>query len=111
MAPSRSTGTGPSPVYRFWPDTFRLLGRPKCIGPSALAAALKCSGADLAVSVDHVFVRRQLAQAHGAAGVQFLRAYPDLGAEAELLAVGEPRRRIDDDRRRVHLGGETGGRG
>jgi hypothetical protein len=43
----------------------------------------------LPVSPDAVLVARQLAQAHGAAGVELVGGDADLGAEAELAAVGE----------------------
>ena len=59
---------------------------------------------------DDVLVGGQLAQAHRAARVQLLRRDPDLGAEAELLAVGEARARVHDDRRRVDLVREAAGR-
>src|SRR3546814_4635526 len=48
-----------------------------------------CSGAGLAFAVDDELERGELAQAHGAAGVELLGRYADLGAEAELLAVDE----------------------
>ena len=51
--------------------------------------------ADVAVADDDVLGGRHLGQAHGAAGVQLLGADPDLGAEAELSAVGEPRGGVD----------------
>ena len=61
------------------------------------------SAADLAVAPDDVLVGGELAQAHRAARVQLLRRDADLGAEAELLAVGEARRRVHDHRGRVDL--------
>ena len=54
---------------------------------------LRCSVPDLAVAAHHVLVGRELAQPHRAARVQPVRADPDLGAEAELVPVGEARSR------------------
>ncbi|NYI43289.1 drug/metabolite transporter (DMT)-like permease [Nocardioides aromaticivorans] len=51
----------------------------------------RLASADVAVADDDVLGGRHLGQAHGAAGVQLLGADPDLGAEPELSAVGEPR--------------------
>ena len=65
---------------------------------------------DLAVAPHDVLVRGQLAQAHRAARVQLLGRDPDLGAEAEPLAVGEAGRRVHDHDRGVDLVGERGGR-
>ena len=53
--------------------------------------------ADLAVAVDDVLERRQLAQADRAAGVQLLGRVADLGAHPELEAVGEAGRGVDVD--------------
>src|SRR5205085_4382353 len=64
-------------------------------------------GADLSVAVYHVLDRGELAQAHRTAGVQLLRTDPDLGAEAELLAVGEPRRGVHRHHGRVDLTAEA----
>src|SRR3954468_13321120 len=58
-------------------------------------------GADLAVAVDQIASRAQLAQADRPARVQLLRRVADLGAHAELAAVGEARRRVDVDAGRV----------
>ena len=54
----------------------------------------------LAGALDQVPVGAQLAQADRAAGVQLLGRVGDLGAHAELAAVGEARRGVD-----VHAGG------
>src|SRR5690349_11577256 len=51
--------------------------------------------ADLTVATHLVLVRRELAQPHRSARVQAIGADADLGAEAELEAVGEARRRVD----------------
>src|SRR3954449_5250348 len=57
---------------------------------------------DLARSLDHVLERAELAHADRAARVELLRGVADLGAEAELAAVGEARGRVDVDARRVN---------
>lgn len=54
--------------------------------------------ANVAVADDDVLGRRHLRQAHGTAGVELLGADPDLGAEAELAAVGEARGGVDQHR-------------
>ena len=61
------------------------------------------SSADLAGAAHQVLVGRELAQPHRPARVQAVRADADLGAEAELEAVGEARRGVDEDRGRVDL--------
>ena len=55
---------------------------------------------DLAVALDQVLERAQLARADRPAGVQLLGRVADLGAHPELAAVGEARRGVD-----VHAGG------
>src|SRR5918911_259587 len=55
------------------------------------------SASHLAVAFDQVLGRAQLAQPYRAAGVQLLRRVADLGAHAELAAVGEARRGVDVD--------------
>ena len=67
----------------------------------------RLTSADVAVADDDVLGRGHLGQAHRAAGVQLLGADPDLGAEAELAAVGEPGRGVDQHRGRVDLGHEA----
>src|SRR5215204_6211158 len=67
--------------------------------------------ANLAVAPYDVLVGGELAQRHGAPGVQLLGADADLGAEAELGAVGEAGRRVDDHGPAVDRVGEPGGRG
>src|SRR3954470_12172123 len=67
-------------------------------------------GADLAVAVDQIASRAQLAQADRPARVQLLRRVADLGAHAELAAVGEARRRVDVDAGRVDAELERPGR-
>src|SRR4051812_12671101 len=57
----------------------------------------KASAPDLARAVDQVLERAQLAQADRPAGVELLRGVADLGAHAELAAVGEARRGVDVD--------------
>ncbi|MBM7519676.1 drug/metabolite transporter (DMT)-like permease [Nocardioides nitrophenolicus] len=58
----------------------------------------RLASADVAVADDDVLGRGHLRQPHRAAGVQLLGADPDLGAEAELAAVGEPGRGVDQHR-------------
>ena len=62
------------------------------------------------VALDDVLGGGQLAQAHRAAGVELLGADADLGAEAELLAVDEAGRGVDEHRGGVDLAGEAVGR-
>src|SRR4051794_22787386 len=57
--------------------------------------------ADVPRSPHDVLERAQLAQPDRAARVELLRRVADLGAEAELAAVGEPRRGVDVDAGRV----------
>src|SRR3954447_15684513 len=57
--------------------------------------------ADLAVAVDQIASRAQLAQADRPARVQLLRRVADLGAHPELAAVGEARGRVHVDASRV----------
>lgn len=54
-------------------------------------------GPDLAVAPGDVLDAGQGFQAHGAAGVELLGGDPDLQAVAELPAVGEPRRGVDEN--------------
>ena len=63
--------------------------------------ATRRHGTHVAVALDHVLVGAQLAQADRAAGVELLGRVADLGAHAELAAVGEARRRVDVDAGRV----------
>lgn len=66
---------------------------------SVLAVAAMAWGlwrlANVAVADDDVLGGGHLGQAHRAAGVELLGADPDLGSEAELSAVGEPRGGVD----------------
>src|SRR5262245_22980583 len=59
------------------------------------------SGTDLPASAYLVFVGRELAQAHRPAGVQAVRADPDLGSEPELVAVREARGGVHEHARGV----------
>src|SRR5262245_13017916 len=52
----------------------------------------------MAVADHDVLGRRHLREPHRPSGVQLLGADPDLRAEAELPAVGEPRRCVDQHR-------------
>src|SRR4051794_24175335 len=65
--------------------------------------------ANLAVAPYDVLVGGELAQRHGAPGVQLLGADADLRAEPELGAVGEASGRVDDDGAAVDRVGEAGG--
>ena len=58
--------------------------------------------ANLPLAGDLVLDRRQLGQAHRPAGVELLGADADLGAKAELEAVGEAGRGVDVDAGRVN---------
>ena len=60
----------------------------------------------VAVSPHDPLGRRQFGQTHGSSGVQLLGGDADLGAETELLPVGERGRRVHHDRRGVHPFGE-----
>src|SRR4051794_20363630 len=69
------------------------------------------SAPGLAGAADDVLGGGELAEAHGAAGVELLGADADLGAEAELFAVDEAGRGVDEDGGGVDLGGEAVGGG
>src|SRR5579862_5403821 len=66
---------------------------------------------DLSVAVDDVLIRGQLAQPHRTAGVQAVGRDADLGAKAELVAVGETRRRVEIHRGGIHFSQELLPRG
>src|SRR4051794_5350684 len=51
----------------------------------------------MAVAGDDPFVGGEVGGAHGAAGVEFVGADADLGAQAVFAAVGETRRGVDHD--------------
>ena len=53
-----------------------------------------------------IFIRTQLGQPHGAAGVELLGADAHLAAKAELSAVGKAGAGVHVDRRAVHAGRE-----
>src|SRR6266511_5511122 len=57
---------------------------------------------DLSAAVDDVLGGRQLAQADRPARVQLLGRVADLRPHPELVAVGEPGRRVDVDGSGVH---------
>src|SRR6478609_3617947 len=65
------------------------------------------SGPDLPGAPREPLRAGQLGQPHGAAGVQLLGRDADLGAEAELPAVGEAGRGVDQDAGRVDLREES----
>jgi hypothetical protein len=73
-----------------------------CFG--ALAEELKASRA---VAADAVLVAGEFAQAHRAAGVEFVGGDADLGAEAELAAVGEAVGDVVEDAGGIDLAQET----
>ena len=56
----------------------------------------------LSVAFDKIFHRRQSLKTHRTASVKFLRADTDFRAEAEFKAVGEARRRVDINGRRIN---------
>src|SRR4051812_1790125 len=60
------------------------------------------SGTHVPVALDDVLERAELAQRDRPARVELLRRVADLGAHAELAAVGEPGGRVDVHARRVH---------
>src|SRR5579872_1061986 len=62
---------------------------------------------DLSISQNNVLVAGQLAQAAGAAGVEFVGADPDLGPQAQLSAVVEPRAGVDHDGGRIDAGDKS----
>ena len=68
-----------------------------------VAAHLRAAAAaGLAAAVHNIFIRAQLGQAHGAAGVELLGADAHLAAKAELAAVGKAGAGVHVDRRAVH---------
>ena len=83
----------------------RRAGAPRCGGlnvpPRMPTRATPAQARTWPVALDQVLERAQLAQADRAAGVQLLRRVADLGAHAELAAVGEARRGVDVDAGRV----------
>ena len=76
---------------------------PKKPGDFTPPGGRKQRSADLAVSVNDEFARRQCLQTHGASGMEFLRGNPDFRPEPELVAVGEPGAGVDVNRSAVHL--------
>src|SRR6186713_1022716 len=73
-----------------------------CISPVAAGAWL-WSRPRLPGAVNAIFKAGQLLGADRAAGVEFAGGNPDLGAEAELAAVGELRRCVVQHDRRIDL--------
>src|SRR4051794_34573559 len=59
------------------------------------------------VAGDDPLVGGQVVGAHRPAGVEFVGADADLGAQAVLAAVGEAGAGVDDDRGAVDAGGEA----
>ena len=92
-----------------WPTCGGLNAEPStpsapCVAASSLRCSLRTAIYSLTwpVAFEHVLRRRQLAKADRPARVELLGRVADLGAHPELEAVGEPGRRVDVDRRRVH---------
>jgi len=79
--------------------------------PRVRQTALGPLGPHLPVAVDYIFIGCQFPQAARAAGMEFVRADADLGAEAEFAPVIEPRAGVDHDRRAVDAGCELPGGG
>ncbi len=76
--------------FRCWCGAVGTVGDARPARPARPASRAKAlSGAHVAVTPHHELGRGELAQAHGAPGVQLLGADADLGAEAELLTVDE----------------------
>src|ERR1700712_4334517 len=73
-----------------------------CIFSSAIS-----DRADLAAPPADPLGRGQFGKPHRAAGMQFLGGDADLGAEPELLTVGEARRGVDHNGSRIDAFGET----
>src|SRR4051812_4488703 len=74
---------------------------------AAAAPSAGVSATDPAVAGPHPPGGGQLREAHGTAGVQLLGGDADLGAQAELGAVGPAGRGVDDDDRGVDLRDEA----
>src|ERR1044072_9916587 len=70
-----------------------------------LAAAV--GGDGVAVAFEEIFVSREPFESDRAACVELGGAYPQLRAEAVTEAIGEARRGVVVDARRVHLREET----
>ena len=77
-----------------------------CISRVTACTGLK-SRPRLPGAVNAIFEARQLFGANRPAGVEFAGGNPDLGAEAELAAVGELGRGVVEDDRRIDLGEEA----
>src|SRR5205809_7145447 len=76
-----------------------------------MRAATRGSGPDLSVAVDDVLERAELAKPDQRTRVELLRGVADLGPYAELPAVGEARRGVDVDARRIDAQRERARRG
>src|SRR2546425_11699253 len=108
---SRSRASGPSWASRGWPWWSGLTAPPKTAVRAKPSPTPEVAGAALFPHLpiaDHDELRRrQLAGADRATGVDARGRDPHLGAHAEVPAVDEPRRRVDEDDGRVHLAGEA----
>src|SRR5690606_16703447 len=83
--------------------------RPRGETNPASGSARWMSGADLAAAAHDVLVARELGRADRPARVDLARRDADLGAHAELAAVGELRRSVVHEDRAVELVEETRG--
>src|SRR5690606_34882127 len=86
-----------------------LLAFPAFPSSRPLPVTASASFPDMTLAVHHMFDGSQGQKAHGPPRVQFLRTDAQLGAEAELKAVGETGGGIDIHRRRVHRLDEPAG--
>ncbi len=114
----RRPGSRPCAGHRGPRARTRSGSRPSASLPAALdrpvnrfSARPSGGSSRLAGAADDVLGGGELPQPHGAAGVELLGADADLGAEAELLAVDEPGRGVDQDGGGVDLAGEAVGGG
>ena len=90
---------------------MRRVERPAEDAERACAGAGAHGARDVPVALDHVLEGAQLAQPDRPARVQLLGRVADLGAHAELAAVGEARRGVDVDAGRVDAALEGARRG
>src|SRR5690606_33940897 len=83
-------------------------GRSSCVGSCVARSSLRT---DLSASADDELGGGEALGAHRAVGVEPCRRDSDLGTEAELAAVGKPRRGVDHDGGGVDLAYELFGGG
>ena len=82
--------------------------KPHIVAGSVHTRAAGPASPDLTVAVDEVFIGHECFQPHRAADVQLLRTDTDFGAKTKFKAIGEARRRIDIDGRRIDSRLESG---